>query len=61
MAEACRSFIGMAMVGLACVSVRSSPFAPERPPSAPKATTTEKATVSAERSILLRIVGFVLT
>jgi hypothetical protein len=37
-----------------------SPLAPASPPSAPKATAAEKAATSAERSILLCIVGFVL-
>ena len=42
------------------VSARMSPFASERPLSAPKTATVEKAATSTERSILLRIVGFVL-
>jgi hypothetical protein len=40
---------------------RTSSFASEKPLSAPRATTAEKAATSTERSILLRIVGFVLT
>ncbi|GHD85529.1 hypothetical protein GCM10010508_09660 [Streptomyces naganishii JCM 4654] len=40
---------------------RTSLFAPERPLSAPRATTAEKAATSTERSSLLRIIGFVLT
>jgi len=43
------------------LSAGVSPFAPEAPPRDPKATTAEKAATSTERSILLRIVGFVLT
>ena len=43
------------------LSARTSPFVPERPLSDPKATTAEKMATSTERSILLRIVGFVLT
>lgn len=37
-----------------------SPVVPARPLSAPKAKAAEKAAASAERSILLCIVGFVL-
>jgi hypothetical protein len=43
------------------VSARMSPSVPERPLSAPKTATVEKTATSTERSILLRIVGFVLT
>ncbi|GGZ81244.1 hypothetical protein ACFOOM_15950 [Streptomyces echinoruber] len=40
---------------------RTSFFASEKPPSAPMATTAEKAATSTERSSLLPMVGFVLT
>lgn len=40
---------------------RTSSFTSERPLSVPRATTAEKAATSTERSIVLRIVGFVLT
>ncbi|EPJ42367.1 hypothetical protein STAFG_0569 [Streptomyces afghaniensis 772] len=40
---------------------RTSSFASEKPPSTPRATAAEKAATSTERSILLHIVGFVLT
>jgi hypothetical protein len=43
------------------LSARESLFASERPVRTPKATTVEKAATSIERSILFRIVGFVLT
>jgi hypothetical protein len=42
------------------LSCAPSLFAPARPLSAPKAKAAEKAATSAERSILLCIVGFVL-
>jgi|UPI0006E12172 hypothetical protein len=43
------------------LSARESLFASERPLRAPTATTAEKAATRIERSILFRIVGFVLT
>jgi len=43
------------------LSARESLFASERPLRTPKAITVEKAATRIERSILFRIVGFVLT
>lgn len=51
---------GVRSLGTAC-SVNVALHAGEASTSAPKATTVEKAATSTERSILLRIVGFVLT
>jgi hypothetical protein len=42
------------------LSCAAAPLVPVRPLSAPTATAVEKAATSAERSILLCIVGFVL-
>ncbi|MFC8420840.1 hypothetical protein ACFUN7_08125 [Streptomyces sp. NPDC057236] len=50
-----------AMIGGHTLSALTSTFASERPPAIPKATPTEKAATSTERSIFLLIVGFVLT
>jgi len=46
--------------GLQVLSPAVSPVVPARPLRAPKAKAAEKAAASAERSILLCIVGFVL-
>ncbi|TQJ54541.1 hypothetical protein FBY34_2318 [Streptomyces sp. SLBN-115] len=54
---------GAATVSVPVLQVLSravSPVVPARPLSAPKAKAAEKAAASAERSILLCIVGFVL-